>query len=473
MTLIQWVNLDSDDFEEYKKVDPEITSKERCGKLSIKTAFAKDKVPLEYKVKVVLSGSDNVTYNAAELKRNQNFKMTKGTADLGNAAEVSMNDEIQLPAAGGNKYKLVAKDANDKEVESAEIETWRKLFYQVLTMDDAKGSVPTYSLAPMETHTKQHFISLKKVGADGKIPYFKTLTNDNGENFAKKVELAYNIDDKLKDIGFVVVFSDYIADMETSKLVLTASIGTTNPRITLTPTHIILSNDNFLWFGLDDIDDALKTWFTKGKVTYEFVDPVTSAVTSESYTIQSTNVDVTGTNYFTYGGHYQIKILRDSALDNLLNKTAGTIKYDLDLHIVGGWTNGYSWRPWNDRLRLITCSRRPVWKDMPTNTQEYTWNHEVGHRFGMVAFGDKSSIHGHNRLPDGPSTLYGENSGVNDKEHQGPHCEKGATFNASTKIWSGTPGCVMFGANGTGSSHAPKEYCSECIPIIRKLDLSK
>jgi len=473
MTLIQWVNLDSDDFEEYKKVDPEITSKDRCGKVSIKTVFEKDKVPLEYKVKVVPVGTDNSTYTAAELIRNSNFKMSKGTVDLGTETDVLMTDEIQLPAAGGNKYKLTAKDANGKEVESMEIETWRKLFYQSLTMDDTHGTVPAYALTSMETHAKQHFISLKKVGADGKIPYFKTLTNDNGERFAEKVKLAYNIDGKLKDIGFVVVFSDYIADMETSKLVLTSSIGTTNSRINLSPTHITLDNDKFLWYGLDDVDDALKTWFISGKVTHELIDPVTSNVTTEIYTIPSTNVEVTGTNYFPHGGRYQIKVLRDSALDNLLNKTSGTIEYDLDLHIAGGWTNGYSWRPWRDRLRLITCSRRPLWTDMPTNTQEYTWNHEVGHRFGMVAYGNKSAIAGHNRLPDGPSTLYGENSGVNDKEHQGPHCEIGANFTASTKVWSGSPGCVMFGANGIGSSHAPKEYCSNCAPIVRKLDLSK
>ena len=110
---------------------------------------------------------------------------------------------------------------------------------------------------------------------------------------------------------------------------------------------------------------------------------------------------------------------------------------------------------------------------MPANTQEYTWNHEVGHRFGMVAFGHRKGIQGYKKLPNGPSTLYGENSGVNDKRHQGPHCEKGANYNNATKVWSGIPGCVMFGANGIGNSHAPKEYCSECEPIVRKLDLSK
>ena len=97
---------------------------------------------------------------------------------------------------------------------------------------------------------------------------------------------------------------------------------------------------------------------------------------------------------------------------------------------------------------------------------------------GMVAYGDKDhsatnkSFHKNPKLPNAPSTLYGENRGVNDKGHQGPHCEKGVTYTAATNNWSGAPGCVMFGATGTSSASSPKEYCSECTDIVKKLDLS-
>jgi hypothetical protein len=87
----------------------------------------------------------------------------------------------------------------------------------------------------------------------------------------------------------------------------------------------------------------------------------------------------------------------------------------------------------------------------------------------MTAWGNSS--HGNkalrDKLPDGPSTLHGENHGVNDKGHAGPHCEKGDAYNSSTGRWSGTPGCVMFGANGIGNNNSPDEYCSECKPIVR------
>src|SRR5690606_21362815 len=120
----------------------------------------------------------------------------------------------------------------------------------------------------------------------------------------------------------------------------------------------------------------------------------------------------------------------------------------------------------------ITCSRRPLWEDMPVNTREYTWNHEVGHRFGMVAYGDNQSIPGYKNLPNAPPHLYSDATGPNYGGHRGPHCGKGATYNAATDSWSGTPECVMFGANGIAGRHAPKEYCEDCAKVVRKLDLS-
>ncbi|MBT8070341.1 MAG: hypothetical protein KJO80_07905, partial [Gammaproteobacteria bacterium] len=55
------------------------------------------------------------------------------------------------------------------------------------------------------------------------------------------------------------------------------------------------------------------------------------------------------------------------------------------------------------------------------------------------------------------------------------HCTKGAAWDATKargRRWSGNPGCVMFGSNAIGANKAPKEFCSDCSKIVRKLDLS-
>jgi len=463
MTLVQWVNLEKDDAY---AADSDIGSKDRCGPITVDVLFDKAKVPLNFKMKITPVGGKNAVYTKAEMKRNKKFKETQGVSGLADDKNVLMESTIGLPAAGGNKYKIEAKDANGVVVESLEVETKRKLYYQVVTMDDANGSVASYSLGSMEAHADQYFIKLQKKGADRKIPYRKTLAMHSGGNlsmFGSDVGTAFNLDAPLKKVGIAAVFSNYIASMKLSRFAISLAIGTPSPQVTATDVTVV--GNSFLWHGMDDAEDLAKKWLVNAAA--EYIDPTTSAV--QTYFIPRANIDITGTKYFTYGGYHQIKITRDAGLDALLNKSAGAVTISVEVNIVSGWTNGFSWSPGGSPL--ITCARRTVWKDMPVNTREYTWNHEVGHRFGMVAYGNKKSIAGYAKLPDGPATLYGENRGVNDKGHQGPHCETGATY-SPTAGWSGAPGCVMFGANGIGTAHAPNDYCGACKPIVRKLDLS-
>lgn len=469
MAIIQWVNLEKD--SDYLD-DPDIESLDRCGKLSVKTAFSSGDVNLAYKVKV--SPVDgNVIYSAEELGRNTNFKMTKGASDLATDTEVLIEESIQLPAAGGNKYILEAKDANGIPVSSAEVEARRRLYCQYITMDDKTGKVPTYSLSPLEAHAKKYQIYLKPVGQQKKIPYFKTVHKGNQLNFAIEVKKAYDISNSLQKVGLAIVYSDYIA--KKSKLAYTKNltIGQKYSDILITPTDIYIGLKHYLWFGLDDKDDNLKDFFIDGVIEYNSFNNV-----KDTYFIQRKDISVIGKKVNTYGGYHQIKIARNKNLDRLLNNKAGTLKFEIDFHQVASWTNGFSWNPWGDAFKLITVSRRPLWEEMTADTREQVWNHEIGHRFGMTSYGnklahDKSKINGSDKLPDGPSSYYydiGDNK--NYGGHRGPHCSTGATYDAKTDSWSGKPKCVMFGADAIGKNSTPKDYCDECKKILQKLDLS-
>ena len=470
MAIVQWVNLEK--HSDYA-ADSDIGSVDRCGKLSIKTAFAKDSVPLSYKVKVSPSGSDNVIYTTAEQIRNSNFKMTKGAIDLGTEAEVVMSDEIKLSAAGGNKYKLEAKDENGKVVKSEEVESKRRLYYQEMTMDDAKGSVPAYGLIPLETHSKKHSIFLKKKGSTKKIPYYKTLTNTNSTAFAQAVKKAYDLSPVLQDVGVAAVFSDYIADSDDFLFKKTLTIGTKHSDVITGATDITLILPQFLWYGLDDADDKVKKWIDFVDIQY-----IPAKGSPVLYTITAADVEITGPKLRTHGGYHQVKIKHNPKIDKLFKHKSGKLAINAKFYIVASWTNGFSWNPWSDSFKLITVSRRPAWEDMNASTREQVWNHEVGHRFGMVAYGDKlahdgATISDSQKLPDGPSTFYYDISdNKNYGGHRGPHCNNGATYNDTTDRWSGTPKCVMYGADTIGKAQTPKEYCSKCEPIIRKLDLS-
>jgi hypothetical protein len=487
MTLIQWVNLEKEDAY---AADADIGSKDRCGKISIKTLFEKDKVPLEYKVKITPSGSDNITYTTSELGpgRNIKFKMTKGTIDLGNEAEVSMSDEIQLPAAGGNKYKLVAKDANGKEVKSEEIEVKRKIYYQFMHMEDATAKVTPYTLTQLESHCKKNHVTLTKAGTDKKVPFHKCINSGAGGRFshvgfAAEVNAQYDLSAAFKKVGCVTVLSNYIGTFKKVPVSIIHTLGgPTNPRCKISATSIelsVLTGLDFLWYQLDDDDDLAKRWFVRGAIKFTPPPapptpaagaPVAPPAVAKTITIQASDLSIGGTKARTYGGHQIIKITPSADLTAILANPTGTVEFVLEINKVAGFSGGFSWG--GGGFALTTCCTKAWFEDKPASKSDVIWNHEIGHRIGMVAFGNKSAISGHAKLPDGPSTLYGENRGVNDKGHQGPHCEKNMTYTASTNTWTGNPGCVLFGATASSTADSPLDYCAECTKIVRKLDLS-
>jgi|GEM_PF-2203928 len=493
MALVQWVNLEK--HSDYT-VDPDIDSEDRCGALEIKTAFASGNIPLLYKVKVTPSGSDNVTYTTAELGRNKNFEMTKGAMDLGTSTEVIMSDTVKLPAAGGNKYKLEAKDANGKVVQSEEIEAKRKLYYQFMHMEDSNAKVTPYALTQMEGHCAKYHIVLSKAGLDKKIPFRKCINLGAGGRFshvgfAADVDAKYDLTTPQKKVGCVTALSNYIASFKGTTKTLTYSMGgSPNPKISITPvtaigpitvaaiagkiTLTILSGQEFLWYGLDDDDDLAKVWFVDGAVSYTPSASSSSSMAGQSIPINRSDVSVGGAKMRTYGGHQVIEVAVNpgSTLADMLSQASGTLDFAFELNRVKGFSGGFSWG--GAGFALTTCCTKAWFEDKQPSKSDVIWNHEIGHRMGMVAFGDKTgATHPNPKLPDAPPNLYGEVRGVNDKSHQGPHCEKGAvTYNAATKRWSGTPGCVLFGATGTSMASSPLDYCSDCEPIVRKLDLS-
>lgn len=503
MAVIQWVNLEK--HAEYAD-DPDIGSIDRCGALEIKSAFAQGGIPLSYQVKVSPSGSDNVTYNAAEKSRNSKFKMTKGASDLGTTAEVILSDSVKLPAAGGNKYKLEAKDANGIVVQSAEIEAKRKLYYQFMHMEDSNGKVTAYALTQMEGHCAKYHIKLTKSGTDKKIPFRKCINLAAGGRFshvgfAADVSAKYDLPAPFKKVGCVTALSNYIASFILTSKSFTHTIGgAANPKIVINRTGLsglpailpigkvsitVLTGTAFLWYGLDDDDDLAKKWFIDGAVSFTPNSSSTSpsAMLGQSIPINRADVSIGGTKARAHGGYQVIDIAinQGSALDKMLSQTSGTVKFAFELNRVKGFSGGFSWG--GGGFALTTCCTKAWFENKLSTNSDVIWNHEIGHRMGMVAHGDKDHTATNNKfrkkpkLPDSPPNLYGENIGINDKGHKGPHCEKGAvryTLNATTRkwSWSGLPGCVLFGATGTAAGSSPLDYCSDCEPVVRKLDLS-
>lgn len=481
----QWVNLP----KEAKFVGDGITSKNRLDFLHFETKF-KNANPALYKVKIIPMGSGNIKYSKKEQKRHKGFNLQKQPPQLSAKKKDVVEQDVYLPAAGGNQYKIKARYGK-KVVESKTIvEVWRRLYYQVISM---KGVPCLSSMSKFEDafedKKNKYFIELKEQGnGRNRMKFMKTvydknytILTGNGDEFRKQARAVYSIR-KYEPYSVAVVFSNNIADPREFKIIDTVSReipsklfrwGSYNDECTLDVADSS-GNDEYLWLGLNDEHDKKKAWL---------VSAVFETKDKRKLKISSDDISFTGAKGYDKGGYSKLKINLKGVKRKFFSKIEGKIK--VTVLVVDGFSGGFSY----NSLNLITVATRAWWGKKPTTDVEMLQilNHEMGHKVGMVAYGDKK--HPKNpkftykpMLPDAPKTLYGENRGINNQEHLGPHCSKDVKYRNATKKasaeWSGKPGCVMFGATAVYDSKTksynspPATFCSECKPAVRKLDLN-
>lgn len=456
----QWVNLP----KEERFAEDGITT-ERCGKITLDVTFENDKQLVLYWVKVTAVGDDNATYTPQEEGRNSNFKVTK-TVSVSDKKNVLLEESIQLPAAGGNKYKIEAKDFFGNEVASStEVETRRRLYYQVISMASVPypNSLSTFEDAFKE-EAKKFFIELKeKEDGRNKMRFIKTVHSGNGTKFRDEARKVYGVS-RYEPYAVAVVFSNYIAEKKfyhyRDEVDITLpsrlfSWGDKEVTVRLTDTN---GDPVYVWHNLEggDYDDR-KGWLA-GSVVFR-------TASGKPITVPKKDVSLTGSKTGAWGGYSELKIkLNAPGLRNVFTEQKG--KFDFSVLVVKGFSGGFSYTFMN----LITVATKGWWNPNTKKKMLQILNHEMGHKVGMVADGTGLA-------PDKPTKLYGENRGVNDRGHKGPHCGKGCNWNGATEKWSGVPGCVMFGATGLFDtatktySASPDTFCGECAKVVRKLDL--
>lgn len=499
MALMQWVNLS----KQSTFLDDKITTTDRCGTVAVDITVDKTDIAIAYKAKVTAVGSDNAVYLADEEQRNSNFKMSGGKIGVVDEKTVRLT-ELQLPAAGGNKYKVEVMDANGKVISSdTEIETRRRLYYQVISM---QGVTIPASLSSFENDfrnekEKFHVNLTEKGNGRGVMKLIKTIssyydsstkksTSLNGDEFRDEARKLYTIKN-LSPYGVAVVFSNYIAtielislEFEINKLATTASPVSFGANDITVNVIDIYGDNHYLWHNLssdDDVNDP-KHWIEKG--TAKFIDDNTG----RQLNISDNDIAITGAAIGAEGGYSQLKIRLSESMSLYLNKNSVTLM--LTLRVARGFSGGFSY----NGLNLITVATKAWWRPSSEEGMMQILNHEMGHKIGMVAYGDKKKIdssyknnnefYENKLLPNSPPNLYGENRGINDQGHLGPHCGVGATYHSpgtptggNAGQWTGKPLCVMYGATGlddplTGTYiSTPKTFCPDCSKVVRKLDL--
>jgi hypothetical protein len=476
----QWVNLE----KKSKFLTDGITSLDRLGLVSVVVEFG-SAGPAEFKVSVEPVGG-HAAYSPEEKARNPNFELFVGAPASfkkpGSTQEM-IGETIALPAAGGDLYRINAC-YEGTVVSTPTLETWRRLFYQVLVMAPPPIPDPRRPTAPMsatnlgnlESSYQRYFIDLKLKSGPSWLPFQRNIDPADFFNYqASTVRSAYALKD-WEPYSFVAAFAHSLAmPQETSITIAQAQLPAQGTKtwfqrlvnwVNGVRQGIVLKYqvpDRLqLWYGLDDHDDLQNGgqggWLVPGSARY--IDDTGSAFDIPDHCVYLDRSKTDG----PLGGYRTIGIAVPPHMEAaFLASRSGRLK--MRLRTIKGWALGLAAK------NLMLVARMAHFAPVAEKTAEYTANHELGHLVGMTATG------GYGETDGPPGTRYGSWAcEVSPGGHVGPHCHAGVYWSGSE--WIGAPECVMFGANGARTvagqmAHAPPSYCGVCDPIVKKVDLSK
>lgn len=467
MPVKQWVNLPKTDAFARNGV-----TLERLGPLGIVVETERDDNPVFYQLKLTpIGGGDDVTYTRTERARNANFGFRHvQTAGVSDKQTILIGEACHLPAAGGNRYRVEAKDADDNVVsDSVEVEVWRKLFYEVICMEGL--SAPSFSDLESEycnEGAKRYNLVLEGSQAGEEMDLISNVETRRSSHPGYKSVVYRNAGrifslDDLEPYSFVVAIVNQIARRGNDPTEYTVpassfSVGSSGARAGRATVRLPF----YLWFGLDESDDARNggdgIWLREAWLTDGTSDLV--RIAPDDITLGAADTRRTQERFRT------VELdLSDARYRTHLRASGVTVR--LRVYKVNGFVNGFRTPVTN----FVCFAKNAGWDPRSDEDMVATAIHEVGHLVGMVATGRTET-----KSPDAHAQLYGEfrtGPRANNRGHQGPHCGNGATWDGSR--WSGTPGCVMFGSSGIASGGSitarADTFCSLCEPVVRKLDL--
>lgn len=473
-----YVNLHRKDVFVERGVD----SKDRLGPVFFKLKFKKsDSMAASLRTVKV---SETAPYTDAEKKRNFDFQLHEPLGlEVSEGEEVEAKGVALLPPAGGAVYKFEARAGDKTVATSDEVETWRRLYFQVFHMKDVK--VP--DLGPTINYYRDElFVELldHPEKSQTELAHVECATSSD-LTYLLKSSKSY----KLKDYepwAMALVFAHMLPKLRQIEIDGQAHGGKVSLPSRWSGNEELefdLPYGMFVWFGVNSVDDAENggkgIWLRgDGKLA---VDGKEVVVPADSITLDKSKTYRAGKGF----SRLKIKLPEDARNQNRLFGKDAVLT--LTLWVIDGFSGGFAMRDEN----LLTVSKTAWWSDKEDTENEklQVLNHEFGHKLGMVPKGGREF--GSLKELDAPDKLYGDFDFVyaprnasddlkerlkkdnNAKGHTGAHCERGvkAKKKGDRWKWSGKPECTMFGATGTEDAPAPQKFCSVCKMLVIRQDL--
>ncbi len=398
----------------------------------------------------LVGSSNNAKYSNSktnlakqELKRNSNFDDDTAKPDKPWVALEFTNQKgiaiarLKVSQAGGNEYEIEAKTLDGtKKKGAAKIKTDRLVYYKEYKMDSPKVKEAS-SLGKFKDAFEKGKITLESIGKT-KMTHIPNIGTDTSA-FVTELRDAFDGSDAPQKEPFVIAiaYTDHLAVKRENKMLSSSvvNVGPGKPAVRIQVKGDGLTNPavktRSLWMNL---------------------------VPGESWLVDA--------EFHPQGGGATTDLKAKCKAVPVGADNCSTVEVDVSSLPAGSGVVKVTVN-WVDRMRgglalgnnnaALVCTRA-WWRDKPNDEQVHVMIHEVGHKVQMVA--DGTGIR-----PDKVKTHYDSSKG-----HVGDHCYKGnadgqARYDAPTDAANAQ--CVMY-----GSTNPNLEFCGNCTPAVRKVDLS-
>ncbi|MCC2954920.1 hypothetical protein LK542_04730 [Massilia sp. IC2-477] len=387
--------------------------------------------------------ADNADYSDGELARNPRFKYQKEQKSYTTESDGSLIlplDDFFTSLAGKDKYVFDATDTGGQTVSTGNLEVHRLIYLVEIKMRSLKSCANSLSIVEKEFAKHNiRLVNLPTVETD----YLSNIGHEEKQTFLKNLEKAYSTS-KAKSVepySIAVTYTGHLAIKKSKHRILQPSVkvGPGCPKELVEIVGDTPSSDSpiyfYLWQNLDSEDWFVSARFIKDSGTRaDIVNIPRNKCTAVSEKPNSP------------------KAAKVSIDVSALPAATGTI--ELIVHTVDYMRAGMAF----SGVNVICVGTQAWWETIDEHEQNLTIIHELGHKIGMVPDGT-------GKWPDKPPTWYD-----NAKGHVGNHCFNGLPPNL-TRYDGDVDGrrtkCVMFGA-----SNGKTEFCTNCAPIVRKVDMS-
>jgi len=402
------------------------------------------------------AGADNIDYTATERPRNLHYRRQWANWHRADRSTGAYILELQVDVAGGNEFDIEVRCARcQRSLNPGRVIVRRRIWLIPILMEGLHVSAPDlgsfrdeFARCKLDVTTlpQQTMPSIRTIGPRES----KRALLDNALAAYRRGRA-----DRFEPFVVAALYVDQIA----SKMTIELTSRNFGPGV----QHFLTSQNPtapaptwyYVWRDMGPGEQWLESAVFRDDFGHEW--DVSEHCWTDMHPAHPTNDRATQ--------HNRVNVDVDQAVFARLERprhgewTTAPGVLTVRVNVVRSFIGGYAITSPSSRTNVIVISTREDWHTTDANWLFIVLSHELGHKIGLVADGDRDT-NVECDLDRSPMRYTG-------RGHTGPHCRVGIVGALSDPIQRRGE-CIMFGG---GSDQPRSRFCDRCSRAVRKVDL--